>query len=78
MELGKAFVISAANLLQALVYLNTLIRAEAEDSSEVRAYANLTEEKLQALGELLRPMLWNRTSEETTAPRSSLHCPRRP
>jgi hypothetical protein len=59
--LDKAFVISAANILQALVCLSNLIRAEADDSGKVRVYANLAEEKLQALGELMRPMLWNPT-----------------
>jgi len=57
----KAFVISAANILQALVCLSNLIRAAADDSGKVREYANLAEEKLQALGELMRPLLWNPT-----------------
>jgi hypothetical protein len=56
--MDKAFVISAANILQALLCLSNLTRAEAEDPSKVRAYASLTDEKLQALGELMRPMLW--------------------
>jgi hypothetical protein len=59
--LDKAFVISAANILQALVCLSNLIRAAADDSGKVREYANLAEEKVQALGELMRPMLWNPT-----------------
>jgi hypothetical protein len=59
--LDKAFVISAANILQALACLSNLIRAEADDSGKVRVYANIAEEKLQALGELMRPMLWNPT-----------------
>jgi hypothetical protein len=56
--LDKAFVISAANILQALLCLSNLTRAEAGDPSKVLAYASLTEEKLRALGELMRPMLW--------------------
>ena len=55
----KAFVISAANILQTLVCLSNLIRAAADDSGKVRVYAKLAEEKLQVLGELMRPMLWN-------------------
>jgi hypothetical protein len=56
-----AFVISAANTLQALVCLTHLIRAAADDSGKVRVYASLAEEKLQALGELMHPLLWNPT-----------------
>jgi hypothetical protein len=57
----KAFIISATNTLQALVCLSGLIRAAADDSGKVRLYASLAEEKLQALGELMRPLLWNPT-----------------
>jgi site-specific recombinase len=57
----KAFIISAANILQALVCLSDLIRATADDADKVRVYAKLAEEKLQALGELMRPLLWNPT-----------------
>jgi hypothetical protein len=56
--MDKAFVISASNILQALLCLSNLTRAKADDPSKVRAYARLTDEKLQALGELMRPMLW--------------------
>ncbi|HTF64397.1 MAG TPA: hypothetical protein VK638_17070 [Edaphobacter sp.] len=56
---NKAFAIEAANILQALVWLNVLIQATAEDSGKVRLHARATEERLQALGELMRPMLWN-------------------
>jgi hypothetical protein len=59
--LDKAFVISAANILQALIGLSHLIHADADDAAKVRVYANLAEEKLQALGDLMRPMLWNPT-----------------
>ena len=57
--LDKAFIVSAANTLQVLVCLSSLMRACADDSDKVRAYAKLAEEKLQVLGELMRPMLWN-------------------
>jgi hypothetical protein len=57
--IDKGFVIGAANILQTLLCLNNLMRTEAEASSKVRGYANLADEKLQALGELMRPMLWN-------------------
>lgn len=57
--LGKTFIISAANTLQTLVCLSSLMRAYADDSGKVRLYANLAEEKLQVLGELMRPRLWN-------------------
>jgi hypothetical protein len=59
--MDKDFVISVANILQALICLSNLTRAEADDSCKVRVYANLAEEKLQALGVLMRPMLWNPT-----------------
>jgi hypothetical protein len=36
------------------------MRAEADNPGKVRVCANLDEEKLLALGELMRPMLWNR------------------
>jgi hypothetical protein len=57
--LDKTFIISAGNTLQVLVCLSSLMRACADDSDKVRAYAKLAEEKLQVLGELMRPMLWN-------------------
>jgi hypothetical protein len=60
----KAFVINAANILQALACLSNLMLADADDSGKVRVYANLAEEKLQALGELMRPMLWSPTGEK--------------
>jgi hypothetical protein len=57
--LDNASVISAANILQYLVGLSSLIHAESENSAQVRVYAKLAEEQLQALGKLMRPMLWN-------------------
>ena len=57
--MDKDFVISAANSLQALLCLSNLMSAGADDPAKVRVYANLVEEKLRALGELMRPMLWN-------------------
>jgi len=60
-DMDKDFVIRAANILQTLLCLSNLTRAEADDPGKVRVYANLVEEKLQALGTLMRPMLWNPT-----------------
>lgn len=57
--IDKNFVISAANILQALLCVSTLMRINADDSSKIRGYANIADDKLQALGELMRPMLWN-------------------
>jgi hypothetical protein len=57
--IDKNFVISAANILQALLCLSNLTNTEAEDASKVRTYAKLADEKLQALDKLMRPMLWN-------------------
>jgi hypothetical protein len=57
--IDKNFVISAANILQTLLCLSNLTNADADDASKVREYAKLADEKLQALGELMRPMLWN-------------------
>jgi hypothetical protein len=57
--IDKNFVISAGNILQILLCLSNLTRADANDSIKVREYADLTDEKLLALGELMRPMLWN-------------------
>jgi len=57
--IDKNFVIGAANILQALLCLSNLTNSEADDASKVRVYAKLADEKLQALGELMRPMLWN-------------------
>jgi hypothetical protein len=59
--LCKSFVISAANILQALIGVSYLMRADADDSDKVRMYANLVEEKSQALSDLMRPILWNPT-----------------
>jgi hypothetical protein len=70
------FTIRAANTLQALACLNHLIGAKADDPSKVHEYAILAQEKLQTLGELMRPMLWRPTFEapfggtQTDAPRS--------
>jgi hypothetical protein len=57
--IDKNFVISAGNLLQALLGLSNLTRMAADDASKVREYTDLTDEKLLALGELMRPMLWD-------------------
>jgi len=65
-DLDMAFVIRAANILQTLACLTHLIRAKADDP--VREYATRAEEKLQALGELMRPLLWRPTFEEVHAP----------
>jgi len=55
----KDFVIGAANILQALLCLSNLMSAEADDPAKVRVYAYLDEQRLQALGKLICPMLWN-------------------
>jgi hypothetical protein len=57
--IDKNFVISAGNLLQALLGLSNLTRVAADDASKVREYADLTDKKLQALSELMRPILWD-------------------
>jgi hypothetical protein len=57
--MDKDFIISAADILQVLLCLSNLMRAEADNPGKVRVCANLAEEKLLALGELMRPMLWN-------------------
>ena len=57
--MDKDFVISAANSFQALLCLSNLMSAEAHDPAKVRVYAYLVEERLQALGKLICPMLWN-------------------
>ena len=57
--MDKDFVISAANILQTLICLSNLMGAQADDAGKVRVYANLAEEKLRALGKLMRPLLWN-------------------
>jgi hypothetical protein len=57
--IDKDFVISAANNLQALLCLSNLTLAKADDPDKVRLYTNLAEAKLRALGELMRPLLWN-------------------
>jgi hypothetical protein len=38
-----------------------LIREDADDADKVRMYAKLGEEKLRALRDLMRPLLWNPT-----------------
>jgi hypothetical protein len=58
--IDKKFVISAGNILQTLLCLSSLTRADANDPTKVREYADLTDERLLALGELMRPMRWNR------------------
>ena len=60
-ELEIAFVIRAGNILQTLACLSHLIRANVDDPGKVHVYANRVEEKLQSLGELMRPILWNPT-----------------
>jgi len=57
----KDFVIGAANSLQALLFLSNLMHANADDPAKVRLYAHLVEQRLQALGKLVCPMLWNCT-----------------
>jgi len=68
--IDKVFIIRAANILQALICLNSLMRANAHDFGKVREHANLAEQKLQALSELMRPMLWSDLydREETKSP----------
>ena len=56
--MDKEFVISAANSLQALLIMSYLIHANADDAAKVRAYAYLVEQRVQALGRLICPMLW--------------------
>ena len=58
-DLDKTFVISATDTLQVLVCLSSLMGVYADDSCKVRVYATLFDEKLQALSELIRPMLWS-------------------
>ena len=60
-DLDMAFVIRAANILATLAGLTHLIRVKADDPSQVRDFAERAEEKLQALGELMRPIRWNPT-----------------
>jgi hypothetical protein len=55
----KAFAISVGNILQTIACLISLMRANADDSAKVHAWANLVDERLQALDELLRPILRN-------------------
>jgi hypothetical protein len=57
--IDKDFALSAGNILQILLCLSNLTRADANDSVKVREYADLTDERLLALSELMRPMLWN-------------------
>jgi hypothetical protein len=66
--LDQKFVISVGDILQILACLNNLICANAEDSEKVRTHARLVEEKLDRLGELMRPMLWGLTEENGHAP----------
>ena len=58
-NVDKDFTIKVADVLQGLICLNNLLHANAADPAKVRVYANLAEERVRALGELLRPMLWN-------------------
>jgi hypothetical protein len=45
----------ASNILGALVNLNYLVREDAENPSKVRHYASMTEERLEAMTQLLKP-----------------------
>jgi hypothetical protein len=56
--MDREFVISAANNLQALLCLSNLMSAKADDPDKVRGYACLVEQRVQALGKLICPMLW--------------------
>jgi hypothetical protein len=60
-DVNKDFVISAGNNLQVLLCLSNLMSAHADDPDKVRVYAHLLEQRLQALGKLICPMLWNVT-----------------
>jgi hypothetical protein len=57
--IDKNFVISATDILQTLLCLSYLTSKDADDSSKVRVYTSLADERVQALRELMRPMLWN-------------------
>jgi hypothetical protein len=57
-DMDKDFILSVANCLQALLCLSNLMSAQADDPAKVRVYANLVEQRLQALSKLLSPMLW--------------------
>ena len=57
--IDKNFVIGAANILQTLLCLSHLTSTEADDASKVRVYAKLADERVHALRQLMRPMLWN-------------------
>ena len=57
--IDKDFALSAGNILQILLCLSNLTRVAADDASKVREYADLTDKKLQALSELMRPILWD-------------------
>jgi hypothetical protein len=58
--IDRNFVIGASDILQTLLCLSHLTSEDAEDSGKVRVYADLAIERVQALRELMRPMLWNR------------------
>ena len=58
-RIDKDFVKSAANILQTLFCLSHLTDMDANDPSKVRKYVDLTNDKLQAMSDLMRPMLWN-------------------
>ncbi len=57
--IDKSFVIGAKDNLQTLLCLSHPTNADATDSSKVRGYAAIADERLQALRVLMRPMLWN-------------------
>ena len=60
-NVDKEFVISAGNSLQALIVLSSLIHANADDPAKVRLFTRLVEQRVQALGKLICPMLWKAT-----------------
>ena len=57
--IDKSFVLAASDILQTLLCLSHLTSANADDSGTVRVYANLADERVHALRQLMRPMLWN-------------------
>jgi hypothetical protein len=57
--IDKEFVISTANSLQALLVLSNLIHTNADDPAKVRLFTHLVEQRVQALGKLICPMLWS-------------------
>jgi hypothetical protein len=58
-SIDKTFVLGAADALQVLMCLSSLMGTHANDSGRVRVYAKHAEERLHVLRELMRPILWN-------------------